>query len=137
LTQVTAPHHVIPHALADCPHCHTTLAAGAVAGQVKRQVFDIPPLGIEVTGHQAEVKQCPDCRVRKQTVFPAQVSQPTRYGPCLKAQACYLYNCHLIRKHKSGVLAFMYDFHIPFDNNQAERGVRMIKARHIVSLDIE
>ena len=62
-------------------------------GQVKRQVFDIPPLGIEVTEHQAEVKQCPGCGVR--AGCPAG-SQPTQYGPRLKAQACYLHNYQLI-----------------------------------------
>ena len=96
LMQVAEPDHVILHRLKACPHCQTKLAAEAAEKQVKRQVFDIPPARIEVTEHQAEVKQCPGCGACVQGAFPAHVTQPTQYGPRLKAFACYLYGQQFI-----------------------------------------
>ena len=96
LMQVADPQHVIQHTLTGCPHCQTELTAVAAKGRVRRQVFDVPPVGIEVTEHQVEIKQCPGCGAQVKGAFPAQVTQPTQYGPRLKAQACYLHNYQLI-----------------------------------------
>jgi transposase len=96
LQVVAQPDHIERHYATRCPYCATDLNDVASEGYEKRQVFDIPPVQITVTEHQAESKQCPHCRRQVRGTFPTNVTRPVQYGPLLKAQAVYLNNYQLI-----------------------------------------
>jgi len=96
LEMVEKPHHVQRHEAKACPHCQTDLSAAQPTGHIKRQLFDVPPVTIEVTEHQAEIKTCPHCRKTVRAAFPAGITQPVQYGPRLKAQASYLNTYHFV-----------------------------------------
>jgi transposase len=90
------PDHVMRHELIRCPHCSTDLSAVGASSYRRRQVYDIPPVEIEVTEHQAETKYCPGCQCQVQASFPDDVTQSVQYGPRLRAQASYLNTYQLI-----------------------------------------
>lgn len=90
LKMVAEPDHIERHTISVCPHCLTDLQGLEPSQVEKRQVFDIPPVKVEVTEHQADVKQCPTCGQSVKGGFPLGVTQPVQYGPRLKAQAVYL-----------------------------------------------
>jgi transposase len=96
LKMVEQPDHVRAHKVSACPHCATDLLSVEPCKQERRQVFDIPPVQVEVTEHQAEVKVCPTCGEQVKGEFPAEVTQPVQYGPRLRAQATYLNTYQLI-----------------------------------------
>ena len=96
LKLVANPDEVIVHPVRACGHCQQDLAAVVPERFVKRQVFDMPPMRLQVTEHQAEVKQCPGCGRWSRADFPDGVQAPTQYGPNVLAQAVYLHSYHLL-----------------------------------------
>lgn len=84
LEPVEKPQHTEVHRVLECQHCRTDLAGVAL-----RQVFDLPESKLAVSEHQAEVKTGPVCGEINRAAFPEGVSQPTQYGPRLRAQMVY------------------------------------------------
>jgi len=96
LIMTETPDHLAEHPATTCPHCTTDLSNVAPWRHERRQVFDIPPVAVEVTEHQAAVKVCPHCQAVVKGTFPADVPHPVQYGPRLLAQVSYLNSYQLL-----------------------------------------
>ncbi len=96
LRMVPSPDKVISHEVEACSHCGYDLSSTPVAGIERRQVFDIPPLKLSVTEHQAEVKTCPLCHTLSRGSFPEGVTQVVQYGERVKSMMVYLNQYQLL-----------------------------------------
>jgi transposase len=96
LALVEAPDAVEAHRPAACRACGGSLAGGEVAAVERRQVFELPPLRLEVTEHRAETVCCPRCGAETAGEFPEGVGAPAQYGPRLRALGVYLMAYHLL-----------------------------------------
>ena len=63
---------------------------------IRRQVFDLPSLRLQVTEHQSQIKVCPNCHFKNEGLFPKHVTQPTQYGPHLTSVLTYFSHYQLI-----------------------------------------
>src|SRR5260221_3542809 len=92
LQPVAAPNQIVTHAPSPvCPHCQTSLETAPRVIRERRQVFELPPLRAVVIEHQLLQVCCPQCQAVAAGQFPLEVTQPTQYGPGVKALAVYLH----------------------------------------------
>ena len=90
------PDHTEVHKVGQCAMCGGTLEDTEVVGYQRRQVFDIPPIQLEVTEHQAEIKICSYCGTENTALFPPDVTASVQYGSRVKALAVYLNNYQFV-----------------------------------------
>lgn len=113
LEMVEHPDQIVIHSVTSCPHCAADLHEVGADQVEKRQVFDVPPVQIEVIEHQAESKRCPQCGQMVKGMFPPEVAQPVQYGERLKAQVVYLNNYQLIPLARTCELLADFYGHVP------------------------
>lgn len=79
LEMVDDPAHTVLYKASTCVHCGKSLSEALPEGYERRQVFDIPPLTLEVIEHRAERKRC-SCGHTTTASFPEGVTAPVQYG---------------------------------------------------------
>jgi len=96
LKQIVHPNPIVTHELEQCPDCACSLVQQVAKGIVKRQVFDLPVVQVEVTEHRAEMKFCTCCQKQVTAAFPSEVKAHTQYGNKVRSWIVYYQNQHLI-----------------------------------------
>jgi transposase len=102
LEQVAEPDQILLHEPLQCTACGSLL--GEIAGQPGeewRQVFDLPPLKLQVTEHRVVIKECPICGQPNVGTFPEEVACGASYGAGVKSLLTSLNQEHLIPSERS------------------------------------
>jgi len=83
LPPVADPDEIIDHNPDHCEPCGDDLSDAPVAGEVRRQVFDLPPVVVATVEHRAKRKRC-SCGHETTAPFP-----PEATGPTCDGSTCY------------------------------------------------
>ena len=100
----TKPDIIEVHSPSTCSCCGQDISSSTPAGYQFRQVFDLPPITLQVTEHRAETKPCPHCKWLNTASFPAGVTQPVGYGKGIQKLAVYLCNYQLLPYQRTAQL---------------------------------
>jgi transposase len=108
LAQVARAAREVRHEPACCGRCGAGLAGRPVTGIERRQVFDLPPVTVQVTEHQLIEREC-GCGQRTRGAAPEGAEAPVQYGPRIAAVIIYLYiGQFLSRKRTAQALAELF-----------------------------
>jgi transposase len=100
LAQVADPDETLRHEPGYCGGCGANLASAPEVGLERRQVFDLPPMRVQVVEHQLITRRCA-CGATTCGEAPVQVSAPVQYGPRITAIIVYLYVGQFLSKKRT------------------------------------
>ena len=100
LSLVDDPDHEQTYEPVACRGCGAGLEDAAVVGMERRQVFDLPPLCVEVTEHRLISRAC-WCGVVTKAQAPVGVRAPVQYGPRLGGIGVYLFHGQFLSKSRT------------------------------------
>lgn len=95
LKMVDSPDVIVVHDVSHCSCCGNALGE-STEGYDARQVFDIPPITIQVTEHRRLSKSCGLCGKQNKGAFPSALAQEAQYGNTLKSLCVYLQNYQML-----------------------------------------
>lgn len=95
LKMTAAPDLVVVHDIGQCSCCGKALEE-APHHYDARQVFDIPPITVQVTEHRRLHRACGNCGAQNSGTFPKGLVQEAQYGNKLKSLCVYLQNYQML-----------------------------------------
>lgn len=87
---------LVTHPVCECHQCGQQLLDVAVIEWDVSQVHEIPPMGVQIIEHQAEVKTCPQCGEVNRAELPTGANSRIQYGERLKGLMVYLMDGQLL-----------------------------------------
>jgi transposase len=93
---VVTPDMVEKYEVTSCTHCCADLSHAPVVDIERRQIFDLPPIELQVTEHQAQIKKCTTCGKSSKTTFSDDIGKGAQYRTNIQAILTYFNQYQLL-----------------------------------------